>query len=144
MLRRWSLLIKYNKIYGCRLPPNSHVNIISCSNHLVSSVLMCDVFNVRFIYITNEIPVLQSRFTCHTLRRNLKYKTEICTNDDGSVEYLQWVRAPVGSNQWLYKIHICCFSAKHEALRRKRKDRLSRNQDNVSEWSDISTRGLLF
>ena len=32
-----------------------------------------------------------------------------------------------------YKIGICCFSAKHAALRRKSKDWLARNQDNVSE-----------
>ena len=36
-----------------------------------------------------------------------------------------------------YKIGICCFSAKHAALRRKNKDGLARNQDSVSEWSDI-------
>ena len=42
-----------------------------------------------------------------------------------------------------YNIDICCFSAKHSALRRKSKDCLARNQNNVSEWSDISTRGLL-
>jgi hypothetical protein len=43
-----------------------------------------------------------------------------------------------------YDIGICCFSAKHAALRRKNKDWLARNQNNVSEWSDMSTRGLLF
>ena len=43
-----------------------------------------------------------------------------------------------------YKIHICCFSAKHTALRRKNKDWLARNQDNASEWNDMSIRGLLF
>ena len=32
-----------------------------------------------------------------------------------------------------YKIGICCFSTKHAALRRKSKDGLSPNQDNVSE-----------
>ena len=32
-----------------------------------------------------------------------------------------------------YKIGICCFSAKHAALKRKSKDWLARNQDNVSE-----------
>jgi hypothetical protein len=31
------------------------------------------------------------------------------------------------------------FSAKHVAIRRKNKDLLAQNQDNVSEWSDIST-----
>jgi hypothetical protein len=43
-----------------------------------------------------------------------------------------------------YKIGICCFSAKHAALSRKSKDWLARNQNNVSEWSDMSCRGLLF
>jgi hypothetical protein len=43
------------------------------------------------------------------------------------------------------KLHgICCFSAKHAALRSKRKDWLAQNQNNVSEWSDMSTCGLLF
>ena len=43
-----------------------------------------------------------------------------------------------------YKIGICCFSAKHAALRRKSKHLLARNQNDVSEWSVMSTRGLLF
>ena len=42
-----------------------------------------------------------------------------------------------------YKIGICCFSAKNAALRRKSKYWLARNQNNVSEWSDISTQWLL-
>ena len=43
-----------------------------------------------------------------------------------------------------YKIGICCFFAKHAALRRKSKDWWARNQDNMSEWGDMSIRGLLF
>ena len=43
-----------------------------------------------------------------------------------------------------FKIGIYCFSAKHAALRSKSKDWLAQNQNNVSEWSDMSTRGLLF
>jgi hypothetical protein len=43
-----------------------------------------------------------------------------------------------------YKIGICCFSAKYVALRRKTKDWLARNQENVSEWGDMSIHGLLF
>jgi hypothetical protein len=43
-----------------------------------------------------------------------------------------------------YEIGICCFSAKHASLRKKSKDWLTRNQDNVSEWSDMSFCGLLF
>jgi hypothetical protein len=43
-----------------------------------------------------------------------------------------------------YKIGICCFSARHIALRRKSKDWMSRNQDNVSGWEEMSIHGLLF
>jgi hypothetical protein len=43
-----------------------------------------------------------------------------------------------------YKIGMCCFTAKHVALRRKSKDMLARDQNNMSEWCDMSTRGLLF
>ena len=43
-----------------------------------------------------------------------------------------------------FNIGICCFSAKHAALRRKSKYWLARTQNNVSEWSDMSHRGLLF
>jgi hypothetical protein len=41
-----------------------------------------------------------------------------------------------------YKIGICRFSTKYAALRRKNKDWLVWNQNNVSEWSNMSTRGL--
>ena len=43
-----------------------------------------------------------------------------------------------------YAIGICCFFAKRAALHRKSKDWLARDQNNVSEWNAISTRGLLF
>jgi hypothetical protein len=43
-----------------------------------------------------------------------------------------------------YAIGICCFSAKHTALRRKSKYWLARTQDNVSEWVDKSIHELLF
>jgi hypothetical protein len=43
-----------------------------------------------------------------------------------------------------YKIGIYCFSAKHAALRSKSKDWLARIQNNVSEWSNMSIRGLLY
>jgi hypothetical protein len=37
-----------------------------------------------------------------------------------------------------YQIGICCFSARHAALRRKSKDWLAQNQDNASEWGNMS------
>jgi hypothetical protein len=43
-----------------------------------------------------------------------------------------------------YEIGICCFSSKHEALRSKSKDWLAQNQNNVSEWSYISTADCCF
>ena len=43
-----------------------------------------------------------------------------------------------------YKIGVCCFSAKHTALRSKNKDWLAWNQDNVSELSDMSTTDCCF
>ena len=42
------------------------------------------------------------------------------------------------------KIGICCFSAKHAALRKKSKYWLARNQNNVSEWSDMSNADCCF
>jgi hypothetical protein len=42
-----------------------------------------------------------------------------------------------------YKVGMCCLSAKHTSLRRTSNDWFVRNQDNVSEWCDMSIRGLL-
>jgi hypothetical protein len=39
-----------------------------------------------------------------------------------------------------YQIDICCFSAKHAALRSKSKDWLARNRNHVSERCEMSTR----
>jgi hypothetical protein len=41
-----------------------------------------------------------------------------------------------------WNIGICCFYAKHAALRSKSKDGLSQN--NVTDLNDTSTHGLLF
>jgi hypothetical protein len=43
-----------------------------------------------------------------------------------------------------YKTGICCFSSKHATLRRKSRYLLARNQDNVSEWGDMSVHGLSY
>jgi len=43
-----------------------------------------------------------------------------------------------------YTIGISWFSAKYAAFRRKSKHWLARNQDNVSDWGDMSICGLLF
>ena len=46
---------------------------------------------------------------------------------------------PRSGHTKVYKIGIYCFSTKHAVLRSIRKDWLARNQNNVSEWNDIST-----
>jgi hypothetical protein len=43
-----------------------------------------------------------------------------------------------------YQLVFVAYNAKHAELRRKSKDWLPRNQDNVSEWSDMYIRGLWF
>jgi hypothetical protein len=43
-----------------------------------------------------------------------------------------------------YEIGMCCFSAKHTALRSKSKDWLAGNQDNMFQWGDKSIHRLLF
>ena len=43
-----------------------------------------------------------------------------------------------------YQLVFVTYNAKHPELRRKSKDWLAWNQDNVSEWSDMYIRGLLF
>ena len=43
-----------------------------------------------------------------------------------------------------YKIGICCFSVRYAALRRMRQRLVGSESENVPEWSDMSTRGLLF
>ena len=42
------------------------------------------------------------------------------------------------------KIGICCFSAKHAALRSTYEDWVARNQNNVSACSEMSIRGPFF
>ena len=66
-----------------------------------------------------------------------------------------WVRAPSGVDRGfkprsgqtkVYAIGKIGIVASREGrnIRRKSKDWLARNQDNVSEWGDIYIRGLLF
>ena len=42
-----------------------------------------------------------------------------------------------------YIIGICCFSARHAALRSKSKDWLAWNKNDVSDWGDMSIHRLV-
>ena len=54
-----------------------------------------------------------------------------------------WIQTPVGQTKD-NEMGICCFGTKHAVLTRKSKDWLAQNQDNLSEWGDMSLCGLLF
>jgi hypothetical protein len=60
-----------------------------------------------------------------------------------SMGYLGFL-SPIRVKLKSFNIGICCFSTKHVALMSKRKDWLDLDQDNVSEWSNMSDRRLLF
>ena len=68
-------------------------------------------------------------------------KSPICINHIGGVMISVLASSVVGRGF----VGICCFSAKYAALRRKSKDSLARNKNNVSKWGDmfILIRGLV-
>ena len=54
-----------------------------------------------------------------------------------------------GFEPWLggtndYENGLCCFSAKHKTIRNENKGWLAGNQNNVLQWSEMFTHGLLF
>ena len=107
--------------------------ILNVSKFSVTMVTVDDRF-----FVTSELgySLLQLNLKSHRWSNGWRARLE-CDRS--------WVRVPVGSNQRLHNtIGICCFSSKHTALKRKSADWLARNQNNVSEWSDMSTHELLF
>jgi len=60
------------------------------------------------------------------------------------VSTLAWSKVGHGLKAWStsakdYKIDICYFLAQYAVLRKKGREWLAWKQDNVSEWSDMST-----
>ena len=85
------------------------------------------------LFTGNEVLIFINFFRMHhVLVAGKFFKVKI-------VEIRVYIRAQI-----YYRIGICCFSAKHAALKRKSKDWWARNQDIVSEWDDMSICGLLF
>ena len=84
-------------------------------------------------------------WTCDHRHNNTKCIRGVMVSTLGTLdrEFEPWLDQTKNYKNYKKKIGICCFSAKHAALRRKSKDWLARNQDNVSEWGDMSIRGLL-
>ena len=75
-----------------------------------------------------------------TSRRFIDYKTKLYRRQTYQIEYILSTKSYIQHDH----IGICCISTKHALLRRKSKDWLARNQDNVFEWGDMSISGLLF
>ena len=107
--------------------------------NVVHSSLLCALICTRFLYNSCQYHLLK-----HILRRCLlNYQTFVNRIDGVMVSVLASSEVdhelePRSGQTKDYTIGICCFS-KHAALRRKSKDWLGRNQNDVSEWSDIST-----
>ena len=127
--------------------------------HIIRIFLTKDMHIIR-IFLTKDMHIIRIFFYCF----QFFIGHHVCLTDTTNVQpkefcwikmikqfvilpifkYKSWVRANVGSNQRLKKNGIYSFSAKHAALRSKSKDWLARKQNNVSEWSNVSTRRLLF
>jgi len=56
---------------------------------------------------------------------------------------VRWVRAPIGSNQMTIK-SVAVASSARSIKEKEERYWLARNQNNVSEWGDMSIRGMLF
>ena len=107
---------------------------------------------IVLVYIINHINLQMSykNYLCTNVNFDTK-GTQYQVNRIGGVmvSVLASIVIDRGFEPWSgqtknYKIGICCFSSKYAELRRKSKDWLAHNQDNVSEWGDMSIRELLF
>lgn len=104
----------------------SNINVLLLSNDLFCYFVLCFActvfcfFNIIFVHFLEKHLVIV-----------LALNAADCWFDLGS------------SRTKNNNIGICCFSAQHVALRRTIKEWLSRTQNNVPDWRDISTRVLL-
>ena len=106
--------------------------------HKGSVILHCFEHN---IYISTYIITNHSN-THHSYNANRVGSVMIRVIILSAVD--RWFEPLSGKTKPNYKIGLCYFSDKHTAFMRKSKDWSPGNQDNVSEWSDMFIRGLLF
>ena len=123
----------------------------SCHLFYMMHTLFIYLFHVCFVLILTYCYYYSiiSTVILHTPWKCCCFQWLICTDclaiHKCSISGI-FVRYIVGSKPRLsqtndYKYHICCFTANHAKIRSKSKEY---NYDIVSEWSDISIRGLLF
>jgi hypothetical protein len=147
VLQRASMCIMYYKTHQCALCITKSINVhfVFCMHYKTHQCVVCITKHINVYY------VLQNTSMCI-----MYYKTHqcvLCITKHTNVYYVLQPHLWCNGNMHAclkcsqtkdYKIGICYFSAKHAALRSKSKDWLTRNQNNVSEGSDMSICGLLF
>jgi hypothetical protein len=90
------------------------------------------LLNTTCLVEKQQIPILKSLiwYDCSSISQSITLKAKILT---------------ITSPMWFTTVVILeSFSTKQVVLRRKSKDWLAQNQDNVFKWGNISMHGLLF
>ena len=114
---------------------------------LVQKSMVARYYSRRKQYV-KESSMILTEVWIHLLRHPIVPCNSCCSTDsilhqwcNGWHTLLEcdrsWVRAQ-SSQTKDYKISICCFSAKHAALRRKSKDWLAWDQENVFKLSNMT------
>ena len=104
-------------------------------------IFYCNTLNIQTTYIRNKINKqnkLSINYTC-----SLSYPVNringviACVLASSVVDHGFESGQPQTKD---YETGICCFSAKQAALRKKSKDWLARNENNVPEWIRVITK----
>ena len=99
--------------------------------------IACSFFDLRLlitplvISIFSYMYILYLYIICHLVLSPHCYHPILITTSVSVLAVDRWVESRSGQTKD-YEIRICCFSAKHAALRSKSKDWSVRNQNNVS------------
>jgi hypothetical protein len=113
------------------------------NNHFQHNITYQDQLQVVF-YVSHSKQYVLIYILTYGQVVYLIYPTQLYTwyYHIGGVMVRAWPRVRFIAGQTIdYKIGICCFSAKHAALRRRSNDWLARKQD-VSELGDMSIYNL--
>ena len=103
-------------------------------------MIECEVYDQLHLFTSNTVCWLKTNF----LSCNYKYRIGSVMVSMLGLSAVDREFEPLSGHTKDFKIDMCSFSAKHTQLRRKSTDWLARNQNNVSEWSDMSICGMLF
>ena len=125
---------------ACRFKEIINSTLTICVDYFKNLQLECILHYIAHTYITDTYIFSNVyKFLQHTPEPH-----RWCNGQCAPFEYGRSQALARSDQMKDYEIGICCFSAKYAALRKKSKDWLARNQDNVSEWGDMSINGQLF